>query len=377
MAAGLVLIAFNLRLAVTSVAPILHAIMAETSLAPAGASLLATLPALCFGLFAPVAPVLVRRFGPERALLAVTAAMAAGSALRGIPALPALFGGTIIASAAIGVGNALLPAAVKRDFPHRVPMLTGLYTAALCAGAAVAAGASVPLTQAFGSWSAALAVWAVPALLAAALWAPQMPARPARIVTSGRGGLWRDALAWRVTLFMGLQSALAYIVFAWLAPMLEDRGMDAASAGLAVSVCVIVSAVACIPAPMLATRGRDQRAANAGGIVVCVAALLGCLFAPLWAVWGFAALLGASQGWLIAVALTVIVLRAPDARAAAVLSGMAQSVGYLLASAGPLLAGLLRTWTGSWASLGVLTVAIGAAAIWAGIGAGRDRLVRG
>ncbi len=129
--------------------------------------------------------------------------------------------------------------------------------------------------------------------------------------------------------------------------------------------------------PALATRGRDQRAANAGGIIVCVVGLLGCLLAPLWAVWGFAVLLGLSQGWLLAVALTVIVLRAPDARSTASLSGMAQSVGYLLASAGPLLAGLLHDWTGSWASLGALTLALGAAAVWTGIGAGRDRLVAG
>ena len=176
---------------------------------------------------------------------------------------------------------------------------------------------------------------------------------------------------------MGLQSALAYIVFGWLAPMLQDRGMAAATAGLVVSASIIAQVFACIPAPALATRGRDQRAANAGGIIVCVVGLLGCLFAPLWAVWGFAVLLGLSQGWLIAVALTVIVLRAPDARSTASLSGMAQSVGYLLASAGPLLAGLLRDWTGSWASLGGLTVVLGAAAVWTGIGAGRDRLVGG
>ncbi len=206
-----------------------------------------------------------------------------------------------------------------------------------------------------------------------------MPPREARpLPTAIRGArLWRDRLAWQLTLFMGLQSALAHIVFGWLAPMLQDRGMAAAGAGLAVSVCVVASAFACIPAPGLATRGRDQRAANAGGVVVAVIGLLGCVFAPLWAVWGFAVLLGLSQGWLLAVALTIIVLRAPDARSTAALSGMAQSAGYLIASAGPLLAGLLHDWTGSWASLGALTVALGAAAAWTGIGAGRDRLVGG
>ncbi len=165
----MVLIAFNLRLAVTSVAPVLHPIMAATGLSPEGASVLATLPSLCFGLFAPLAPVLVRRLGAERALLAATAAIALGSALRGIPALAALFAGTVLASAAIGVGNALLPAAVRRDFPDRVELLTGLYSAALCVGAAVAAGATVPLALAFGAWSPALAFWALPGVAALVL----------------------------------------------------------------------------------------------------------------------------------------------------------------------------------------------------------------
>ena len=39
-------------------------------------------------------------------------------------------------------------------------------------------------------------------------------------------GLWTDALAWQVTLFMGLQSAIAYTMFGWLPHMLQDRGLE-------------------------------------------------------------------------------------------------------------------------------------------------------
>lgn len=373
------MIAFNLRAAVTSVGPVLREVMASTGLTPGGASVLTTLPSLCFGAFAPLAPWLARRFGTERALLIVVLTIAVGTALRGFGTLPALFGGSAIAFGAIGAANVLLPGLVKRDFPHRVATMTGLYSMALCAGAAVAAGVTVPVEQAFGgSWAVAMAFWGAPALLAALLWAPQMPPREGG---AGRarprvGGLWRDALAWQVTLFMGLQSALAYIVFGWLPAILRDRGFSAVDAGLVLSVSVVAQAAACLLAPWLATRGRDQRLANAGSVALCLVGMLGCMFAPLPTVWGWAVALGISQGALIAIALTVIVLRSPDSHVAAQLSGMAQGVGYLLASGGPLLAGLLRAWTGGWTAVAILFAAICGAAAAFGIGAGRAKHVR-
>jgi MFS family permease len=161
-------------------------------------------------------------------------------------------------------------------------------------------------------------------------------------------GLWRDPLAWQVTLFMGLQSALAYSVMGWLAPILRERGLSGETAGYVVSLSVIVQVVTCLGVPALAVRARNQRGLAVGVAVLIVAAMLGCQFAPIDQIWGWAVLLGIAQGGAFALALTLIVLRSRDSHVAAQLSGMAQGVGYLVAAFGPLLVGLLRGWTGNF-----------------------------
>jgi CP family cyanate transporter-like MFS transporter len=376
---SLMLIAFNLRPLFSSASALLPEIRAVLGLSATGASLLTTLPVVCLGLFSPLAPRLAQRIGTERTLLGVVVLLALGTAMRGLSSIPLLFLGTALAGACIAVGNVLLPGLVKRDFPDKAALMTGLYTMTMCAGAAGAAGLTLPIEHALGgSLAAALAVWALPALVVSLLWLPQvvMSRGQARRAAVRVEGLWRDRLAWHVTLFMGLQSALAYCVFGWLVPILRERGLDGVTAGAVVSVSVMVQAVACLVAPHLAVRGRDQRLINVALCVVAVVALIGLLFAPLWSVWFWAALQGIGQGGLIAVALTVIVLRSPEPIVAAHLSGMAQCVGYLLAAIGPLVVGLIRGWTGSFAWSAALFVLLGLGAAVNGWFAGRALYVK-
>jgi CP family cyanate transporter-like MFS transporter len=377
LAAAIVLIAFNLRAAVTSIGPVLRDIIRDAGLSGFAASALTTLPTLCFGLTAFAAAGLARRLGTERAVLAALGLMTVGTALRALAGAPALFAGQILASAGIGLINVLLPGLVKRDFPGHVPVLTGLYTMAFCAGAAIAAGTTVPLARGLGGWRPALGFWALPVALAVAIWTSRGPPdRRAGAAPRVRvRGLWRDPLAWQVTLFMGLQSALAYVVFGWLPPILRDRGMSAVDAGLALSVSVVAQAVASLVAPSLATRGQEQRGHLVGTMALSLVGLLGAMYLPLWTVWFWSVVLGFAQGAVIALALTVIVLRAGDAEIAGQLSGMAQGVGYLLASAGPLVAGLLHFWSDGWDAVAAFCIVLGAIGAIAGWGAGRARLV--
>ena len=371
---SLVLIAANLRPVFSSASALLPEIRAELGLSALGASLLTTLPVVCLGLFSPLAPRLAARIGSERTLLGVMLLLALGTSLRGLSNIPLLFIGTALAGGCIAVGNVLLPGLVKRDFADRAALMTELYTMALCAGAAGAAGFTLPLEAAFGgSLNAALAVWALPALVVGLLWLPQTLGARGNIKRASVRveGLWRDKLAWQVTLFMGLQSALAYCVFGWLAPILRERGLDGVTAGGVVSVSVMVQAAACIVVPQIAVRGRDQKVINVVLAAFATSALLGLLFAPLSTVWVWAVLQGVGQGGLIALAMTAIVLRSRDAHVAAHLSGMAQFVGYLLAAIGPLIVGLIRSFTGSFGWSAVLFVALGAGAAINGWGAGR------
>lgn len=370
---GLVLVALNLRPALSSMAPVLGQVSEGLGLSAAAAGLLTTLPVLCLGLFAPLAPVLARRFGSERVILGILLTLALGIFLRSALGIAGLFLGSLVAGASIGIIGVLLPGIVKRDFPQHAGALTGVYTMALCLGAAMAAGATVPLSHHFeDNWALGLGFWMVPALLAMLVWLPQArQGHGLHKVAYRVRGLWRDPLAWQVTLYMGLQSSLAYIVFGWLPSILIGRGLSAVDAGLVLSGSVIVQLISSLSAPWLATRGRDQRLAIVVVMLVTLAGLFGCLYAPLDGLWGWAVLLGLGQGGTFALALTLIVLRSKDAHVAANLSSMAQGVGYTLASMGPFAVGLVHDITGGWQAVGWIFAVLGIGAIGFGLGAGR------
>lgn len=370
---GLVLVALNLRPALSSMAPVLGQVSEGLGLNASQAGLLTTLPVLCLGLFAPLAPVLARRFGSERVILGILATLALGIVVRSSLGATGVFLGSLMAGASIGIIGVLLPGIVKRDFPQHAGTLTGVYTMALCLGAAMAAGATVPLAQHFNdSWALGLGLWMLPALLAMLVWLPQArQGHGLHKVAYRVRGLWRDPLAWQVTLYMGLQSSLAYIVFGWLPSILIGRGLSPTEAGLVLSGSVIVQLVSSLSAPWLATRGKDQRLAILLVMLITLAGLFGCLYAPLSGLWGWAVVLGLGQGGTFALALTLIVLRSKDAHVAAHLSSMAQGVGYTLASMGPFAVGLVHDLTGGWAAVGWIFAVLGLGAIVFGLGAGR------
>ena len=380
LALSLLLIACNLRPVFGSLSVVLPEIMRDTGLSAAGASLLTTLPILCLGLFSAPTPWLSRRFGAERVLLLALLLIGTGTLLRAVGTVPFLFASAVLAGAGIAMGNVLLPSLVKRHFARHAALMTGMYILAICIGATIATASTVPLaTKLFaGAWPYALAVWALPALLVLALWLPQAlrmhtePTDPA----ARSGSLGRDALAWQVTAFMGLQSSLAYIVIGWLAPILRERGLESDLAGYVVAISTLSQLVTSLVVPSIAARCRDQRALAVGLTALSFAALMGLILAPLATVWLWALLLGCGQGGLFALALSLIVMRSGNAQVTAQLSAMAQGWGYMLAACGPLLTGLLHQWTGSFASSIWLIALLSAAMAWSGWGAGRNLLVR-
>lgn len=379
LGACLILIAFNLRLLFSSLSVLLPEISASLNMSGTVAGYLTTVPVLCMGVFAPAAPWLGQRIGAERTLLIVLVLLTIGTALRGADGIGTLFAGSIIAGGAIAIGNVLLPSLVKRDFASRPGLMTGLYTMSLCGGAAVAAAVTLPLVHGLGgNWDLGVAMWAVPAVIVGLVWAPmalKTGARGVRKMLPVRN-LHRDPLAWNVTFFMGLQSALAYCVMGWLAPIIRERGVSGTEAGIVVSVSIMLQVVACLAVPLLASRWRDQRVLSVTLVLLAVVGLLGILAAPLWSIWIWAVIQGIGQGGVFAVAMMFIVLRSADAHVAAQLSGMAQTIGYVLAASGPLLVGILHDRFGSFDATAWLFIGLGVLTAYNGWRAGRNMLVR-
>jgi MFS transporter, CP family, cyanate transporter len=403
---GLMLVALNLRIGVASVGPVLTAIEHGLGVSSSAASLLTTIPVFAFGAFAFLTPSLTKRVGVHRLLGVTMLVVTGGIAIRMVPSMWALFGGTVLLGAAIAVGNVLMPAAIKQDFAHRVGLMMGLYSTALFVGAAVASAFTVPLLTAFGGWRPALGFWALPAVLALVVWLPRAlrrtaPPRPAATPGSTAPAgtapagtapagpatasairdepsiarLLRDPVAWAVTATMGLQSLSYYAALTWIPTILQDAGMSAHNAGLMLSYSAFPGVVGALVTPVVAKHVRPGWLLGALSVVLCAAGFVGLLVAPAAAPWVWMTLLGLGQGGAISLSLSYIVLRSPDSRHTAHLSTMAQGVGYLFAGLGPLGLGVLHAVTGGWTVPIVALLVLLVVQLVTGVAASRDRHV--
>ncbi|MCY0937260.1 CynX/NimT family MFS transporter [Streptomyces sp. H34-S4] len=384
LGAGIVLLALNLRPALVAVSPLADTIRTAGGMSATSVSMLTALPLLCFGLLAPLAPRLGRRYGMERALLGTMALVVAGTALRMADSVPALFAGTVAIGAGIAVANVLLPSLIKRDFPMKTGLMTGLYSMSLFGGAALAAGITVPVQHATGmTWQLALACWGALALVALLVWLPQTRTRTRNSSLSVREaahpvrGLWRSPLAWQVTGYMGLQSLSYYAAAAWLPTLLGDAGMGASTAGWMLSFSSLLGIAGSFLAPLAVGRRTTTGVLAVIGAALCAAGFTGLLIAPVAGAYVWMALLGLGQGAAISLAMLFILHRAPDTRHTAQLSSMAQCFGYCLAATGPALLGALHDAAHSWTlPLTVLLVLLVPQAVTA-LGAARPLHVSG
>lgn len=383
--AGIVLLALNLRAAITSLPPLFPELSAHLHLSTAEITVLATIPVLCFGLFSGVAAPLSRRFGEERVLLVSLALLATGLILRG--ALPGslLYPGTVIAAGSIALMNVLLPSLIKRRDAARAGLLIGLYLFSLSVGAVLGSLLAVPAFKGteHAGWLGgpvrfSLWLWAVPAVVALLAWLPQwryhtVPAAGPRLAR--RVSVARHALAWQVTAFMGLQSLSYYATLSWLPTLLRGRGLGAAQAGELSALMNFGNAVTAMLIPVVAHRMRSQRALIVPTVLGTAAGIAGSLYAPLGGAWAWVLLLGLAQGAALSLGIFFTMARAPDPVAAASLSALAQGAGYLLATGGPLAVGLLHAVTGGWDLPVALLLVLCAAELAAGWLAGRDTVL--
>ena len=380
LAVGLLAISFNLRPAIVAVSPLLATIQRTLGLSSAGVGLLTALPLLCFGLLAPFAPGLVRRFGIGGVLLGCLLTLFAGVLLRSLPTLAAVFGGTLLIGTSVAIANVAMPGILKEDFPNAVGILSGLYTMMLSAGAAIAAGATVPLYRSSGrNWHLAIGYWAVPIAVAILLWLPSSAKGHREDAESIRQapvrGVWRSGVAWSLTLFMGVQSFEFYATITWLPTIFHDRGTPNVTAGYLLALMNVAGILGALVAPSIAYRMTNQRLMVSIGVGSMALGTVGLLFVPhhldiLWSI-----LIGAGQGSSIGLALMMMVLRAGSRDEEMALSGMAQGLGYLIASLGPVIIGGLFDMSKGWTLPLAVLLALLVVEMIAGDYAAQDRTV--
>ncbi|MEX2402875.1 MAG: MFS transporter [Balneolales bacterium] len=377
---AIAIIALNLRPAIAGVGPLIHEIRLDTGLSNTSLGVLTTLPLLALGVFSFLTPVFTRRLGTEGTMAFALFILTAGILCRVIPAFPALFLGTAILGIGIALGNVLLPGIAKKRFPHNFGLVTGIYSAMLGAGAAIASGVSVPLSEGLNlGWRWSLGFWAIVSFVALIAWLPQLKNNdtilPRKSLLESLKHLSASKMAWHVAFFMGLQSFTFYVLVAWLPEILIERGMSPTNAGFMLSFVHAVGAVGTFLMPSWASQLKNQRLPVVV-IVVCEFISIAALMLPsIPAVTFWMFLLGISSGSSFGVALLFIGLRSRDSDSANELSGMSQSVGYTLAATGPALFGALHDLAQTWTlPLGFLLL-ITLLKLWSGWGAGKDEFI--
>jgi MFS transporter, CP family, cyanate transporter len=379
---GILFIAANLRSPLTSVGPLVGSIHESLGISNTMAGSLTTIPLLAFALFSTFAPRIAQRFGMAPVLLASLALLAIGIILRSLSGVGTLVTGTVLLGLSIAICNVLLPGLIKKEFPQKVGIMTGSYSVSMNLCGAIASGISVPIAHGLGmGWSGALGCWGVLTVVSLLLWLPQMRFhhKSASSVEVEKEmepvNLWRSNLAWKVTLFMGLQSLLFYTIVSWFPEILQQRGFSPDTAGWMVSLMQFAVLPVTFIVPILAGRMASQRTLAAISAGLFFLGIFGVsygnsTFIPLWFI-----MIGIGVGSSFSLSMMFFALRTQNTHQAAELSGMAQSIGYLLAAIGPTLFGLLHDVTHNWAAPLLMLEIVSIFLLIFGLGAGGNRFV--
>jgi MFS transporter, CP family, cyanate transporter len=380
--AGIVLVAFNLRPAITSLGPLVGMIQEDVGLAHWSAGLLMSLPLLAFAIMSPVVPKLANRLTNELLLVVGLCILLIGIGIRSISMVFFLFTGTLFIGIGIAVGNVLLPAIVKDKFPKKFSLMTSVYSTSMGVVASLASGVSVPLANGLNlGWQGALLVWGVPAVMAILIWVYLLKYNQGNQteIKKGRSGdnqIWRSPLAWQIAIFMGFQSFLFYVTIAWLPEILHDHGLSMETAGWLLSFAQIMGLPASFFIPVIAGRLHSQLWLAFGLGLCSITGYGGLLLGSSYPILITSIILiGIALGGYFPLALSYIGLRARSARQAAELSGMAQSIGYILAAVGPMFIGYLYDFAHVWTVPLMTMIIISLLVMVFGMSSGRDQYV--
>lgn len=385
------LVAVNLRMTITGVGPLLDEIAADRGISPAALGALGSVPLLSWALLSPFAHGLGARIGMSNAVSVSLVLLAGGTVWRSLDSSAVnLWLGTALIGAGLAIANVLMPAVIKRDFKTHLGLAMGVYSALLGGLGAVAAGLVVPISQTVVGgtplgWQAALLASGVflPAALVLWVWVtrPSGPRGEPPLATGASASIsrnagrrvWGDPVAWLVSLYMGAQSTIFYVLSTWLPSYLLALGASPTLSGLGLMAFQFFGIAGSLLLPLI-SRGRVERWAPALLPAVGILAWVGFVVAPAAAVvWIIIA--GVTGGALLTMSLTLMATRARTHSDSSAISGMAQSVGYGIAAAGPITFGALYGLTGSWTLPFTVVWAAAVLLFIVGVAVGKPRYV--
>ena len=358
---GLLLLGVCMRMPITSIPSVIKEIAQTFNVAPTSLGILTTIPLLCFGLLSSVVSATAQRIGNELTIAIAMVLMFIGSYLR-IISFPLLMVGTILVGVAITCINVLLPAIITDKFPERIGSITGMYNTAMTLFAAIGAYAITPITHQ-SSWQTAVILISLIALISAIVWLPNLKYN--EHATAGQQAdkgtnMWKEVNAWWLLLFFGFQCFVFYSVVAWLPTIAMSAGLSSDQASLIAGLLQLFALPFAFAVPVIAAKMTNRQPIMlAAGVSAMVGTVM--MFFPVNSFAYFcvvALLLGAGSTTTFVLAMTLFGLKTKSSADTRNLSGMVQSIGYLIAALGPVIVGNLNAQTHNWfARVAVILVA--------------------
>ena len=224
----------------------------------------------------------------------------------------------------------------------------GLYTTGIMGGAALAAASASPLGQLLG-WQTLLALWALPAAAALLLWRRATAAHVDVAGGSNASLPVRAPRAWLLMVFFGIGTGAYTLVLAWLPPFYTELGWSAARSGLLLGALTLVEVAAGLVVSSILHRFPDRRPLLLSVLLSVLAGLACLIVAPVPLAIPAVILLGCGIGALFPLSLIVSMDHVTEPAGAGALLGFVQGGGYIIASAMPFIAGLIRQHSASLA----------------------------
>ncbi|MED3922600.1 MFS transporter [Priestia aryabhattai] len=368
---ALILAAFNLRPGLTSVSPVLHGITKDLGMSSTLASLLTSIPLVCFGFCSLFAGRLANRYQPEKMITFAITCIGIATFLRAFTNSSIyLLITALLIGAGIGVVSPLLSGFIKSHFPDKAASMIGIYSTSMVVGASISIGLTTPLQHWFNhSWKNGLAFWSILALLAIPLWLVVI--KQSRIPASSFSQKTKVSLplknkkAWLLTSFVGIVTLLFYCFAAWLPAIVEEKGWTPAFGGLVGTIAMIAQLPATLLLPSLLKVLPSRRfwiTTFTLSIIIGLSLLCFTNVTPIVS----SICLGVGAGGLVSLTLLLPLDMASSPMEASTWSAMTQAIGYMIGAVGPFIIGFLRDYLGSFVPTLYLLIIIGFIAILLG-----------
>lgn len=347
----LVLIGLNMRPLLTSIGPLLPQLREASGMSFTAVSLLTALPVVAMGVLALAGGWVDRHFSERNSVALSLLAIAVGALLRELaPQRLLLLSSALLGGIGIGIIQAVMPAVIKRTFQRRMPLVMGLWSAALMGGGGLGAALTPWLAEHSDVWHRSLAWWALPALVALIGWWPQskslnQPIKSSQLAQPLR--LHLSPRAWTLGLYFGLINGGYTSLIAWLPPYYMQLGATAQFSGSLLALMTVGQAAGALILPMFA-RKQDRRSLLMAALTLQLIGFCGFIWLPLQMSVLWAVVCGFGLGGAFPLCLVLALDHSPQPAIAGRLVAFMQGIGFIVAGLSPYLSGLLRSLSGNF-----------------------------